>query len=664
MRLLDRLRNADRRGGELSELQTLADRLNRACEGAPEAKRRLCEAAVMRALDRSIAPASPIADLSRRLCEALLASEGLFVPVRLDGSPTTAEVWKLTDGIKHRLSVFEEPEPFIAALASFLHSILGGLHALPTPEDGSALSIPLFDFLPNLPLSVEGLFAVAFNGPEPACPFQALTSRLERNLMLASGIDPSNPTSRKEPVPPTKAKDQSPQALIGDYLGGTPFATLLQTPIPFSIPLHARFEHTHIVGGSGHGKTQLLQHLILRDLEQLMQGRGSIVVIDSQGDMLRSIMSLAEFAPGGPLSDRLVFIDPNDIEYPPALNLFDFGLDRLSRYSPLERERLLNGAIALYEYLFGGLLGAELTMRQGVIFRYLARLMMNVPGATIHTMLTFIEDPEAVRPYLPKLDRVTQHFFETQFFASGYKDTRQQILARLWGVLSNSILERMFANERNKLDLFDAMNRGSVILINTAKDLLKQDGCQILGRFFIALIGQAAQERAIIPEDKRRATFVYVDEAHDYFDDSLENLFNQARKYKVGLVIAHQNLDQLDHKLRSTVMASTSIKMVGGLSAGDAGAFAREMQTETEFLQDMRKRHGSTEFACFVRNVTPRPIRLTVPFGQLEARERISPEDQEALLRANRARYASGAEALGVEVRPAAEGGLGQPELL
>ena len=400
MRLLDRLRNADRRGGELSELRTLAERLNRACEGAPEAKRRLCEAAVMRALDRSIAPASPIADLSMRFCEALLASEGLFLPVRLEGSLTTAEVWKLTDRIKHCLSVFEAPEPFIAALAGFLGNVLGGLHALPVPEDGSALSIPLFDFLPNLPLSVEGIFAVAFNGPEPACPFQALTSRLERNLMLASGVDPSDPTPRKEPVPPTKAKDQSPQVLIGDYLGGTPFAALLQTPIPFSIPLHARFEHTHIVGGSGHGKTQLLQHLILRDLEQLMQGRGSIVVIDSQGDMLRSIMNLAEFAPGGSLSDRLVFIDPNDIEYPPALNLFDFGLDRLNRYSPLERERLLNGAIALYEYLFGGLLGAELTMRQGVIFRYLARLMMNVPGATIHTMLTFMEDPEAVRPYL------------------------------------------------------------------------------------------------------------------------------------------------------------------------------------------------------------------------------------------------------------------------
>ena len=98
------------------------------------------------------------------------------------------------------------------------------------------------------------------------------------------------------------------------------------------------------------------------------------------------------------------------------------------------------------------------------------------------------------------------------------------------------------------------MNNGSLILINTAKDLLKQEGCEILGRFFIALICQAAQERASIPEDKRRNTFLYIDEAHDYFDESMEQLLNTVRKYKVGLVIAHQNLDQFKQKLRSTVM--------------------------------------------------------------------------------------------------------------
>jgi hypothetical protein len=126
----------------------------------------------------------------------------------------------------------------------------------------------------------------------------------------------------------------------------------------------------------------------------------------------------------------------------------------------------------------------------------------------------------------------------------------------------------MFAHEKNRLDLFEAMNRGSLILINTAKDLLKQEGCEILGRFFVALVSQVAQERAVIPEDRRRSTFVYIDEAQDYFDESIQSLFDQARKYKVGLVIAHQNLDQFDQKLRAAVLSSTSVKLVGGLSQG------------------------------------------------------------------------------------------------
>ena len=257
----------------------------------------------------------------------------------------------------------------------------------------------------------------------------------------------------------------------------------------------------HIVGGSGHGKTQLLQSFILRDIEQLHKGRGSVVVIDSQGDMIRTILGLAELSD---MTDRVVLIDPNDIENPPCLNLFDFGLDRLEGYDPVEREKLVNGAIALYEYMFGALLGAELTQRQGVIFRYLARLLMVVPGATIHTLREFMENPETTRPHLHKLDPVSRLFFETQFFASVYDDTRQQILTRLWGVISNSVLARMFSHTRNAVDLFSALNRGSLVLINTAKDLLKQDGCELFGRFFISLLAQAVQERSAIPEDRRR----------------------------------------------------------------------------------------------------------------------------------------------------------------
>ena len=127
------------------------------------------------------------------------------------------------------------------------------------------------------------------------------------------------------------------------------------------------------------------------------------------------------------------------------------------------------------------------------------------------------------------------------------------------------------------------------------------------------------------------STFVYIDEAHDYFDESMESLLNQARKFKVGLTLAHQNLNQFDTSLRATVMASTSIKLVGGLSANDASAFAKEMRCESEYLQSMRKQRDTTEFACTVRNHTPKPIRLSIPLGQLERQPQLTTEAADSL---------------------------------
>jgi hypothetical protein len=302
---------------------------------------------------------------------------------------------------------------------------------------------------------------------------------------------------------------------------------------------------------------------------------------------------------------------------------------------------LVNGAVALFKYVFGAVLGAELTAKQGVIFGYLARLMMVVPGATIDTLLDFMQEPELVRPYLAKLDDpIAKRFFNTQFFDKSFDETRGQILYRLFDVLQTQALARMFRNTRNKVNLFEAMNRGSLILINTAKDLLKQDGTEILGRFFIALIAQVAQERASIPLAQRTPTFVYIDEAHDYFDENMETLLEQARKYNVGLVIAHQHLGQFDRKLRECANANTAIKLVGGLSPDDADDLAKGMGASPLFLRSMRKYESEkkTEFACFVRDLTEHAIALTVPLGAYDNLPKMSPQGLNILKAQNRAR--------------------------
>src|SRR5690606_27959232 len=133
-------------------------------------------------------------------------------------------------------------------------------------------------------------------------------------------------------------------------------------------------------------------------------------------------------------------------------------------YAPVDREKILNATIELYEYFFGALLGAELTQRQGLIFRYLARLLMEIPDATIHTLRDLMEDGEKFLPYMEKLTGSARHFFATQFFEPKFKETKKQILTRLWGVLSNSSLERMFSHARNRIDIFELLNEGKIIL--------------------------------------------------------------------------------------------------------------------------------------------------------------------------------------------------------
>jgi hypothetical protein len=292
-------------------------------------------------------------------------------------------------------------------------------------------------------------------------------------------------------------------------------------------------------------------------------GKRSVIVLDSQGDLIRNISQLKQFAPGGKLHDRIVLIDPTDVEYPVSLNLFDVGLERLDQYSQLDRERLTNSILELYDFVLGSLLAAEMTQKQSVIFRYVTRLMLHIPDATIHQLRELMEPQSEI-----KFAR------ETEFTSREFEQTKKQVLRRLWGILENQTFERMFSHPRSKLDLFSEMNAGKVILINTAKDLLKEQGTEIFGRFFIALIAQAAQERATLPEGKRMPTFVYIDEAADYFDRNIGIILSQARKYNVGMVLAHQYLGQLEPKLQDAFAANTSVKFAGGVSNKDARALA------------------------------------------------------------------------------------------
>jgi hypothetical protein len=264
--------------------------------------------------------------------------------------------------------------------------------------------------------------------------------------------------------------------------------------------------------------------------------------------------------------------------------------------------------------------------------------MLHIPDATIHTLRELMEPKSEVKfaEHIARLTGTAKHFFETEFASREFEQTKRQVLRRLWGILENQTFERMFSHPRSRLDLFAEMNAGKVILINTAKDLLKEQGTEIFGRFFIALIAQAAQERATLPAKDRIPTFVYIDEAQDYFDRNIGLILAQARKQNVGMVLAHQYLGQLEPKLQDAFAANTAIKFAGGVSAKDARALAPMLYCSPDFIEAQ----GKGSFAAHIRGRTKHAVPLQFPLGYLEDRPKMSASGRQSLRDVMRERYA------------------------
>lgn len=530
-------------------------------------------------------------------------------------------------------------EILATALGNIFAGIISELPVTPEVSGDTHFTIPLIVLFRDPGSVVDKIIGtVCTEQHNEVGLFTELQHRLYENVCAASGVVPED--ERKKRLITADQSELPPTELVDAYLKGTPLLDLFLTPVPFTLPQQARLEHHWIVAGTGQGKTQTLQSLICGDLEAVAKGEASVVVIDSQGDLIKNVAGLKLFAEGQPLHGKLCLIDPTDIEYPVQLNLFALGTERLDSYSKLDRERLLNSIIELYDFVLAALLGAEMTSKQSIIFRFVTRALLLIPDATVHTLLELMEPggDQKYRHYIGQLQGAAKSFFENEFNSAQFNETKRQVLRRLYGILENQTFERMFSHPKSKLDIFQEMNSGKVILINAAKDLLKQNGTEVFGRFFIALIAQAAAERATLREDKRLATFVYIDECQDYIasDSNFTVILEQARKQKVGLIVAHQYLTQLSQGILDSLHANTSIKFAGGVSDRDAHALARNMRTTPDFIEAQTK----LSFAAYVRNFTANAVSLEIPFRLLERMDRMKEDEATKLRDRMRSQYA------------------------
>ncbi|HZK89265.1 MAG TPA: TraM recognition domain-containing protein [Stellaceae bacterium] len=512
-----------------------------------------------------VAPSDPIA-LGRYADELNLHMR------KIVDAPKTLAV--LTDALTQSLAALRDrlPETALQSRRSFHDTI----DAPPPP-----LTVPLIDALPDIPQAVYDV-AIAFYTDEirDLGLFRHLKAQLDENdrAVSASGTTYLPPWEYKAPIRDT----------IAAYLRDTPLRSLFDCELPFVLPDEARFAGHWILSPPGRGKTTLLHAMVMEDIEK---PDACLILMDSKGDFIDPIRRL------GSIQDRLIVIDP-DPQNPVAINPLDIGQANIAQ------------SVDLLEYLFASLLEFKMTAMQTTLFRSVLRaLVVGFPNPTLETFRDLLANGyEKYAVHIEKLPSDLREFFHRDFNERNYVDRRREVLQRLRLLLDNDTMRAMLTAATTRFRIGEAMDNGKIVVINNSKARLGDQGAEFFGRFFIAQVLAAAQQRSARRADQKPPVYFYIDECQNVIarDEKIPTILDECRSQNIALIMAHQRTKQISAENVLDALSNCAIRFAN--SDEEARYLAPRLRTSPEFLQSL----GRGKFAAYVRDVTREAAAVSV----------------------------------------------------
>jgi hypothetical protein len=491
---------------------------------------------------------------------------------KVTDAPKTLAV--LTDAVTRSLARLREGLP-----ATALQTRRNLRSAVDAPPP--AMTVPLMDTVAEIPHIVEEMILPFFSDEVRGLDlFRPLTAQLDENARAASG------TADRLLMP--TAYNGTARDIVDTYLRDTPLQPLFVCELPFALPEEARFSGHWVVSPPGRGKTTLLHAMIMHDIAV---AGASLILMDSKGDLIDAVRGLRD------IQDRLIVIDP-DPQNPVAINPLDIAHADLTQ------------SVDLLEYLFGSLLEFKMTAMQTTLFRSVLRaLVLGFPHPTLETFRDLLTNGyEKYASYIATLPPDLQDFFRNDFNERNYADRRREVLQRLRLLLDNDTMRAMLTASSTRFRIGDAMDTGKIVVINNAKARLGDQGAEFFGRFFIAQLLAAAQQRATRSHDRKPPVYFYIDECQNVIarDEKIPTILDECRSQNIALILAHQRTRQITSENVLDALSNCAIRFAN--SDEEARYLAPRLRTSPEFLQSLPR----GKFAAYIRDMTKTAVAVSV----------------------------------------------------
>jgi hypothetical protein len=330
----------------------------------------------------------------------------------------------------------------------------------------------------------------------------------------------------------------------------------------FGIKQADRLFHMYTLGRTGSGKTTLLETLALQDIRA---GRGC-AVIDPHGDLAERLVRQVPPSRHG----DLVYLDVPDPAQP-------YGYNPLRRVRKDKVPLAVSGLLEALKKLWSDSWG----VRMEHVLRNCLFALIEYGDATLPDVLRMFADASFRGQVVRRIKNPqVLAFWTTEYpkWSQAYqKDAIAPIQNKVGAFLADPRLHRILTAPPIDISLRRMMDEGKVLIVNLAKGELGEDSANLLGALLVSTIGLAAFSRAEMSEHKRRPFFLYVDEFQNFTTLAVASMVSELRKYKVGLILAHQHLHQLLPDVRHAVLANVGSLVVFRLGPEDAPIISREL---------------------------------------------------------------------------------------
>jgi hypothetical protein len=372
-----------------------------------------------------------------------------------------------------------------------------------------------------------------------------------------------------------------------------------QRPLALSVPDSLR--HLHVLGPTGVGKSTLMINLIVQDMAA---GRG-VVVLDPKADLVADVLDRVP----AHRRDDVCVLDLADEEHPVGLNLLAGG--------SLDQELVTEQVVGLLHNLYRANWGP----RTDDILRSAVLTLAGVPGMTLVEIPLLLTDASFRRRLVGHVnDPIALGPFWAAYEAMSDGERAQAIgpvMNKLRALLLRRRLRNVIGQADPRLDLDRALAHNKILLVPLAKGVLGEEAAALIGSVVVARVWQAVQRRAALPQAQRPTTFAFIDEFQDYLNlpMSVADILAQARGYGLGLVLAHQHLDQLPSGLQQAVLANARSRVIFQVAAGDARTLARELapHLSAEDLQGLGAHEVVATLSAGARIAPPVTGRTMLP---------------------------------------------------